>query len=142
MTSIWPIILVLFLVLLASYYSQNYVGILASPLTITVSPFIQSAVGILLDSKNAATVSKLNVACVTIVRKWQKPFWATDNYGTNEKCQLWDLILAAVSVLNMYIVHDLNGLNACTLWIVHKQCSVTERHKRSSNMLTIAHMLS
>ena len=32
MTSIWPIIPALFLVLLASYYSQNYAGILASPL--------------------------------------------------------------------------------------------------------------
>ena len=30
MTSIWPIIPALFLVLLASYYSQNYAGILAS----------------------------------------------------------------------------------------------------------------
>ena len=35
MTSIWPIIPALFLVLLASYYSQNYAGILASPLTHT-----------------------------------------------------------------------------------------------------------
>ena len=33
MTSIWPIIPALFLVLLASYYSQNYAGILASPLS-------------------------------------------------------------------------------------------------------------
>ena len=32
MTSIWPIIPALFLVLLTSYYSQNYAGILASPL--------------------------------------------------------------------------------------------------------------
>ena len=32
MTSIWPIIPALFLFLLASYYSQNYAGILASPL--------------------------------------------------------------------------------------------------------------
>ena len=33
MISIYPIIPALFLVLLASYYSQNYAGILASPLT-------------------------------------------------------------------------------------------------------------
>ena len=32
MTSIWPIIPALFLVLLASCYSQNYAGILSSPL--------------------------------------------------------------------------------------------------------------
>ena len=34
MTSVWPIIPALFLVHLASYYSQNYAGILASPLII------------------------------------------------------------------------------------------------------------
>ena len=34
MTSISPIIPALFLVLLASYYSQNYAGILASPLDV------------------------------------------------------------------------------------------------------------
>ena len=33
MTSIWLIIPALFLVVLAAYYSQNYAGILASPLS-------------------------------------------------------------------------------------------------------------
>ena len=36
MTSIWPIIPALFLVPLASYYSQNYAGILASPLCVFI----------------------------------------------------------------------------------------------------------
>ena len=36
MISIYPIIPALFLVLLASYYSQNYAGILALPLAIIV----------------------------------------------------------------------------------------------------------
>ena len=36
MTSIRPIIPALFLVLLASYYSQNYAGILVSPLVVTL----------------------------------------------------------------------------------------------------------
>ena len=36
MTSIWPIIPALFLVLLPSYHSQNYAGILASPLASSI----------------------------------------------------------------------------------------------------------
>ena len=31
---------------------------------------------------------------------------------TNNKCQHWDSILTAVSVLNTHVVHDLNGLDA------------------------------
>ena len=38
--------------------------------TITVSSFIQSAVGILLDSRNAATTSKPNVTHATTILKW------------------------------------------------------------------------
>ena len=53
--------------------SQHYVWSLesrsSSITTITVSPLIQSAVRILLDSRNAATVSKPNVACVTTFLK-------------------------------------------------------------------------
>ena len=42
----------------------------SSPFTaITVSPLIQSAVGILLDSRNAAATKKPNIACVTIILK-------------------------------------------------------------------------
>ena len=42
----------------------------SSPLvTIIVSLLIKSAVGILLDTRNAATISKPNVACVTTVLK-------------------------------------------------------------------------
>ena len=53
--------------------SQHYVWSLesrsSSITTITVSPLIQSAVSILLDSRNATTASKPNVACVTTFLK-------------------------------------------------------------------------
>ena len=59
--------------------------------------------------------------------------------------QSWDLILAAVSVLNMYIVHDdqlyLNDLDTYTLCTVHVQDSVVVRHERTNYMHGIAHML-
>ena len=61
----------------------------------------------MLDSRNAATASKPNVA--------------HDKLTTNNKHQHWDSILAAVSVLNMYVVHDLNSLDAYTLCMVHEQ---------------------
>ena len=59
MTSIWPVIPALFLILLASYYSQNYAGILASPLLksiqieylISGSPSLNTSV-IISDSLN------------------------------------------------------------------------------------------
>ena len=38
-------------------------------MTITVSPLIQSVVGILLDSRNVATASKPNITHVTTVLK-------------------------------------------------------------------------
>ena len=37
-------------------------------ITVIVSPLIQSAVGILLDSRNASTVGKPTVACVTTIQ--------------------------------------------------------------------------
>ena len=40
---------------------------------------------------------------------------------TNNKRQDWDLILAAMSVLNTYIVLDLNGLDTYTLCTVHNR---------------------
>ena len=46
--------------------------------------------------------------------------------------QYWDLILAAVSVLNMYIVHDLNSLDTYTLCTVHEQHSLVTRHGRQT----------
>ena len=49
---------------------------------------------------------------------------------TNNKRQHWDPIIAAVYVLNMYSVHDLNNLDAYTLCPVHEQDSVVARHKR------------
>ena len=39
---------------------------------------------------------------------------------------------AAVAVLNMYVVHNLNGLDAYTLHTVHEQDSVMTRHKRKN----------
>ena len=44
MISIWPTIPALFLVLLASYYSQNYAGILASPLAVAYGAAVQAAI--------------------------------------------------------------------------------------------------
>ena len=53
---------------------------------------------------------------------------------TTYKRQRWDPILAAVSVLNTYIIHDdqlcLNGLDTYALCTVHEQDSVVAKHKR------------
>ena len=51
-------------------------------------------------------------------------------YTTNNKCQYWDPILASASVLNTYIAHDLNGLDAYTSCAVHEQYSVVARNER------------
>ena len=37
----------------------------------------------------------------------------------------------AVCILNMYAVHDINGLDAYTLYTVHEQDSMVVRHKRT-----------
>ena len=60
---------------------------------------------------------------------------------TNSKHQHWDLILAAVSILNAYVVHYLNGLNAYTLCTVLEQDSVVVRHERTNYTCAIARML-
>ena len=39
---------------------------------------------------------------------------------------------AALSVLNMYVVHDLNGLDACTLYTVHEEDLELVRHERTN----------
>ena len=49
-------------------------------------------------------------------------------------------MLDAVSVLKMYIVHDLNSLDAYTLCIVHEQDVVVVRHKRTNYKCAIAHV--
>ena len=48
---------------------------------------------------------------------------------------------AAVVVLNTYIFHDLNSLDAYTLCTVHEQDSVVARHQRKGYMCAIACML-
>ena len=53
-------------------------------------------------------------------------------YATNNKHKHLDPILAAVSVLNTYVVHDLNSLDAYTSCTVHKQDSVVAMHERKS----------
>ena len=50
-------------------------------------------------------------------------------------------MLTAVPILNMYVVHDLNGLDACTLCTPHEQDLVVARHERINYMHAIAHML-
>ena len=72
----------------------------------------------MLDSRNAATASKPKVA--------------HDKFTTNNKHQHWDSILAAVSVLNTYVVHDLYSLDAYTLCMVHEQDLVLARHKTTN----------
>ena len=52
------------------------------------------------------------------------------------------MILTAVSVLNMYIVHDLNGLDANTSCTVHEQDSVVARHEKRNYMHAITCVLS
>ena len=46
---------------------------------------------------------------------------------TNNKRQHWDLILTAVSVSNMYIVHDMNDLDTYPSCAVHERDSVVAR---------------
>ena len=60
---------------------------------------------------------------------------------TNNKCQRMNLILAAVSVLNMYAVRDLNSLDAYTLCTVHEQDSVVARNERTKYTHAIARMI-
>ena len=48
---------------------------------------------------------------------------------------------AAVAVLNTYVVHDLNSLDAYTLHTVHEQDLVVARHKRTNYMCFIARVL-
>ena len=48
---------------------------------------------------------------------------------TNNKRQFWGPILATVSVLNMYVVYDLNSLDTYTLCTAHEQDSVVMRHR-------------
>ena len=38
---------------------------------------------------------------------------------------------SAVCILNMYAVHDLNGLDAYILYTVHEQDSMVMRHKKT-----------
>ena len=56
---------------------------------------------------------------------------------TTNKRKHWDPILAAVSVLNMYVVHDLNGLNAYTSCTMLEQDSVVVRHENTNYMRAI-----
>ena len=48
---------------------------------------------------------------------------------------------AVVIVLNTYVVHDSNSLNAYTLCTVHEQDSVVVRHKRTNYTCSIALVL-
>ena len=61
----------------------------------------------------------------------------------NNKHQCWkDPILAAVSIKYMlYIVNDLNGLDAYILCTVHEQDLVVVRYKRINYMSTIQHVV-
>ena len=53
---------------------------------------------------------------------------------TTYKCHHWDPILAALSVLYTYVIHDdqlcLNGLDTYVFCTVHEQDSVVAKHKR------------
>ena len=60
---------------------------------------------------------------------------------TNNKHQHWDPILAVVSILNTYIVHDLNSLDTYTLYIMHEWDSIVARHERTNYMCAIACVL-
>ena len=64
-------------------------------------------------------------------------------FTPNNKCQHWHPIFAAVSILSMHVVHDLNDwmLILFSLCTVHEQDSVVVRHERTSYMCAIAHML-
>ena len=92
--------------------------------------------------KCCKSASKPNVAHITIPSKKQKPFWACAmcTLTTYNKHNHWDPILAAVSVFNMYIVHDnqlyLNGLDAYTSCTVHEQDSMVTRHECAIQLIT------
>ena len=59
-------------------------------------------------------------------------FTVTHTLSTNNKCQRWDPILCCCcTVLNTYVVHDFNGLDAYTLRTVHEQDSVVVRHVKT-----------
>ena len=60
---------------------------------------------------------------------------------TSNKCQCQDLILAAVSVLNIHIVHDLNSLGAYAACTVHEQNSMVARHERTNYTHAVACVL-
>ena len=60
---------------------------------------------------------------------------------TNSKHQHWDPIPAAVSILNTYVVHYLNGLNIYASCTVLEQDSVVARHERTNYTCAIARML-
>ena len=60
---------------------------------------------------------------------------------TNNKHQHWDLIFAAVYILNTCVVHDLNGLDAYTLCTVHEHDSMVARHKKKNYTCAIAPVL-
>ena len=67
----------------------------------------------------------------------QSTIWAQKN----DKCQCWDPISAAVSVLNIYIFDDINGSNTHTLCAVYDHDSVVARHNRTKYTHAIASML-
>ena len=54
------------------------------------------------------------------------------------ECQHLDPILVDMSVLNMYVVCDLNGLDAYTSCTVHEQDSVVTRHERTNYTIATA----
>ena len=58
---------------------------------------------------------------------------------TNNKYQHWYTLFAAVSILNVYVVHDLNGLDACT---VHEQDSIVESNERRNYVHTLVLLLA
>ena len=47
-------------------------------------------------------------------------------------------ILAAVSILNTYVAHDLNGLGTYNPFTVHEQDTIVARHKRTNLIHAIA----
>ena len=60
---------------------------------------------------------------------------------TNSRHQRWDLILAAVSILNTCVIHYLNGLSTYNSCTVLEQDSVVVRHKSTNYTRAIACML-
>ena len=102
----------------------------SSPFTIiTVLCLIQSAVGI----RNTVTGIKPNIAHVTTILEIIETILSVCYvHTTYNKCQLWDSMLVAISVLNMCIVHDdqLYLKVEClyiTLCTMHEQDSVVDK---------------